>query len=265
MKAGVNGSNRASREHKFSPFARREKVSQGVARMVAKDVANRRLTPGTALPPEQEMADQYGVGRTTVREALRLLETQGLVVIRPGLGGGPVVGQPSPTDLGRTMTMFLQFAGTPYSHVLDAALNLEGMCAAAAARRCRVEGKEFFDRQMPADALELPGKGVDDATWIDLSSRFHQAVYQMMGNDVLSLVVQGIGVIFSDRAKFDEHQHWSTRDRRRVHGEHVEIGEAIRSGDADRARELTEVHFRKINTAIRRQYPRLADEAIDWR
>jgi DNA-binding FadR family transcriptional regulator len=235
-----------------------------VARLVAKAVADERLQPGTPLPPEQVMAAQYGVGRTSVREALRLLETQGLIVIRPGVGGGPVVAEPSADDFGRTMSMFLQFQGTPYSHILDGVVALEGMCAAVAAERCG-SASELFDQHMPAEVLEAPRRGLSDVAWIDQSTRFHLAIYDLMGNDALELIVKGVSFIFADRAKFDEHKGWATKDRRRIHNEHVEIADAVRRGDVERARSLTEEHFRRINAAIRRSYPRLADEAIDWR
>jgi DNA-binding FadR family transcriptional regulator len=86
-----------------------------------------------------------------------------------------------------------------------------------------------------------------------------------MGNDALKLIVKGVAFIFSDRAKFDEHKGWAAKDRKRIHAEHIEIGEAVRAGDVDLARSLAEAHFRKINASIRRSYPRLASEAIDWR
>jgi DNA-binding FadR family transcriptional regulator len=248
-----------------STVARPEKMAKTVARLVAKEVADKQLLPGTALPPEHEMAAQYGVGRTSVREALRLLETQGLIVIRPGVGGGPIVGEPSADDFGRTMSMFLQFQGTPYSHVLDGVIALEGMCAGVAAERCASAGPDLFDRHMPAEALEPPRRGLSDVAWIDQSTRFHYAIYELMGNDALTLMVKAVGFIFADRAKFDEHKGWAAKDRRRIHAEHTEIGEAVRAGDIDRARSLTESHFRKINASIRRSYPRLASEAIDWR
>jgi GntR family transcriptional repressor for pyruvate dehydrogenase complex len=248
-----------------SAIARPEKVAKAVARLVAKGVADRKLRPGTPLPPEQEMAAQYGVGRASVREALRLLETQGLIIIRPGVGGGPIVAEPSADDFGRTMSMFLQFQDTPYSHVLDGVIALEGMCAAVAAERCASGGPELFDHHMPQAALEPPRRGLSDVDWIDQSTRFHYAIYDLMGNDALTLIVKGVGFIFSDRAKFDEHKGWAAKDRKRIHAEHIEIGEAIRAGDVDLARSLAEAHFRKINASIRRSYPGLASEAIDWR
>jgi DNA-binding FadR family transcriptional regulator len=245
------------------PSARTEKISKAVARMIAREVAQKRLGPGSPLPPEQVMADQYGVGRSSIREALRLLEVQGLIVIRPGLGGGPIVGESSAHDFGKTMTLFLQIQGTQFSDVLKAVGALEGLCSALAAQRCASEGPEAFELIVPESALEPPTKS-DDPQWIEASGSFHSSLRELADNDVIELVTGAVGFIFSDRAKFDPHQQWTMKERKRVHTEHLDIAAAIKSGNAELARRLTEEHFERIQQAIRRQYPHLATEIIDW-
>jgi DNA-binding FadR family transcriptional regulator len=245
------------------PSARTEKISKAVARMIAREVAEKRLAPGSPLAPEQVMADQYGVGRSSIREALRMLEAQGLIVIRPGLGGGPIVGESSAHDFGKTMTLFLQIQGTQFSHVLKAVGALEGLCSALAAQRCASEGPQAFESIIPDSTLEPPTTS-DDPQWMDASGSFHTALRELAGNDVIKLATGAVGFIFSDRAKFDQHQKWTMKERKRVHSEHLEIAAAIKSGDAELARRLTEAHFERIQQAIRRQYPHLANEIIDW-
>src|ERR1700728_3583071 len=118
--ADVPNTNRGSPRRRLSSVSRQteittvrsEKIYKAVSRLIAREVAEKRLPPGSPLPPEHVMANQYGVGRSSVREALRILENQGLIVIRPGLGGGPIVGQSSAADFGKTMTLFLQIQGT---------------------------------------------------------------------------------------------------------------------------------------------------------
>jgi len=71
------------------------KTSEVVAFAVARDIAEHGLRSGDRLPLEAEMVEQYHVSRESLREALRLLEAQGIVSIRRGPGGGPVVGTAS--------------------------------------------------------------------------------------------------------------------------------------------------------------------------
>src|SRR4051812_18011504 len=68
------------------------KTSEIVARDVVRDISNGGLQPGDGLPSESAMLEQYGVSRESLREGLRLLEVQGLIRIRRGPGGGPIVG-----------------------------------------------------------------------------------------------------------------------------------------------------------------------------
>jgi DNA-binding GntR family transcriptional regulator len=116
---------------------------------------------------------------------------------------------------------------------------------------------------VPESALEPPTRS-DDPQWIEASGSFHSSLRQLADNDVIELVTGAVGFIFSDRAKFDPHQQWTMKERKRVHAEHLEIAAAIKSGDAELARRLTEAHFERIQQAVRRQYPHLANEIIDW-
>src|SRR5262245_10166373 len=75
---------------------------------------------GTILAHEKEMADQLGVGRATVREALRLLESRGVVRIRSGPNGGPVVRRPRPADYAGALELALQFEHATVADVVRA-------------------------------------------------------------------------------------------------------------------------------------------------
>src|SRR5581483_7525231 len=76
-----------------SVFRRNAKTSEVVALDIVRDIVARNLKPGDKLPLESELLRQYRVSRSSLREALRLLEVQGLITIRPGPGGGTVVGR----------------------------------------------------------------------------------------------------------------------------------------------------------------------------
>src|SRR5262245_55654820 len=109
------------------------KTSEVVAFAVARDIVEHGLESGDRLPLEAEMVEQYGVSRESLREALRLLEAQGIVSIRRGPGGGPVVGKASSINLARTMTLYFQLAGATYDELLGAWRALEPIAAELAA------------------------------------------------------------------------------------------------------------------------------------
>jgi DNA-binding FadR family transcriptional regulator len=238
------------------------KISQALARMIARDIAERGLEPGAKLPNEQLMAQDFGVGRNSVREALRLLEAQGMVEIRPGLRGGPVVGEPTGEDFGRTMTLFLQMKGALVADVLDAQVGLEGLLASSAAANVDAVAPSLVEAMMEASVT--PQRGLSDSDWLRAGLRFHAAVKAMVPNPVLVLVVDAVGVVLADRIRSDEHISWTLRERRRIADEHVALAEAIRDGEVEVARVLAERHQRRSNESVRRFYPGLAEELIDW-
>ncbi|MFP5306271.1 MAG: FadR/GntR family transcriptional regulator, partial [Gammaproteobacteria bacterium] len=75
---------------------RNMKTSEVVALQIVRDIVARQLKPGDKLPLEAELLKNYRVSRSSLREALRLLEVQDLISIRPGPGGGTVVGKVHP-------------------------------------------------------------------------------------------------------------------------------------------------------------------------
>ena len=82
---------------------RRAKISQIVAAEIVRFVVDEQLREGDRLPTESEMLEQFGVGRGSLREALRLLEAYGLISIRQGQNGGPVLATLRAEDVARTL------------------------------------------------------------------------------------------------------------------------------------------------------------------
>src|SRR5580698_10367642 len=93
------------------PVRRTTKVAEAVAREIVQDVAQNQLPPGTRLRSESQALAHYRVSRGSMREALRMLEDLGLVTIRPGPFGGPVVSQITPRNYARTSTFYFHVLG----------------------------------------------------------------------------------------------------------------------------------------------------------
>src|SRR5216684_960606 len=94
-----------------SPVRRAEKLSQVVAREIVRDMKG--LKAAAMLPQESVMLERYRVGRASLREALRILEVHGLIVIRAGPGGGPMVAPVRTRD-------FARMTSPPTCEALDA-------------------------------------------------------------------------------------------------------------------------------------------------
>ncbi|HNI35288.1 MAG TPA: GntR family transcriptional regulator, partial [Microthrixaceae bacterium] len=83
-------------------------------------ILNGELAEGERLPVEDDLVEQFGVARSTLREALRVLESQGLITIRRGRGGGPVVTHPDLAPISMALAVSLQLQGTTVADLDEA-------------------------------------------------------------------------------------------------------------------------------------------------
>ena len=99
--------------------ARPPKAAMLVAQRIIRDVISAQLKPGDLLLPERTMLERYQTGRGTLREALRLLEFQGVISLKPGPRGGPVLQRPSATHLASTLVLLLQLKEAPFRSIVE--------------------------------------------------------------------------------------------------------------------------------------------------
>ena len=143
------------------------------------------------LPSEAVMMEGYGVGRNSVREALRILEIHGLIKIKPGPRGGPVVARVSSGDLARSVSLFFHALGATFGDLLNARLIVEPLMARLAAETITPESKEALSASLTRH--DEAGTHEDDAA----SAGFHVTVNGLSGNPVLDLMSQALIQIYS--------------------------------------------------------------------
>jgi len=103
------------------PRPRGRKRAEQVAFGIVQKIVARGQQAGDKLPHEAEMLAEYGVSRSSLREALRLLEVQGLVTIRPGRrGSGTEVGRIDPANLAGTLVLYLMMQRVNMNQLLEA-------------------------------------------------------------------------------------------------------------------------------------------------
>ena len=130
---------RAGRPDSSSPSppatgsTRTPKRAETVARAITRDIIRDGRQPGDPLPPEATMLAQYNVSRESLREALRLLEVQGLVAIRRGPAEGRRSCTVDPANLGRVSTLYYHLAGATYRELWEAWVLAESLLAERAA------------------------------------------------------------------------------------------------------------------------------------
>jgi len=162
------------------------KMAELVSDRLRRQIIRGDLSTGDALPPESALMARFGVSRPTLREAFRVLESDGLITVRRGAHGGARVQVPNGDIAGRYAGLLLEFRRTTLADVYSARILVEPSCAALLAQRCTPANLERLraavDRERDPDGLD------DAATLIRRHSEFHDLVVELTGNKTLSLL-----------------------------------------------------------------------------
>jgi DNA-binding FadR family transcriptional regulator len=235
---------------------RSSKVSENLARDIVRRIGEDRLVPGSQLPSEAQMLEEYDVGRSSLREALRILEVHGLITIKSGPQGGPIVQPIDPGDFGRMATLYFQVGRMTFRELIEARLVMEPVMARLAAER---RDPEEVERLLEAS---MNGNSSDDTIYLRRSADFHRLVAGMSGNAILNLFCLSLEDIFHDRVSG---LLFPVSRRRDVVKAHRLIAEAIASGEAAEAERLMREHMMQYADYVAKRHPAILDEVVDWR
>jgi GntR family transcriptional repressor for pyruvate dehydrogenase complex len=237
---------------------RTEKISEVIAREIVKD--SRGLPPGTMLPSEAKLLEKYQVGRASLREALRLLEVQGLIVIRPGPGGGPMIAEADSVHFGRMASLYFHLAEATYRDTMDARLILEPIVAGLIATEQNPADMAALERY-----LEDHADGAEDSSGAfaeeERSLEFHAMLMSMSGNPVITLLVRALQDLHIDRWTVNrghsEHRH----DADEVHRQ---IVRAILDGRAAQVEQIMREHIQEFIDYEVEHNPRHLEATVSW-
>jgi GntR family transcriptional regulator, transcriptional repressor for pyruvate dehydrogenase complex len=240
----------------IGPEARRRLSARRTAEIVAdelrRQIIDGELSDGDLLPRQEVLVEQFNVSLVSLREALRILETEGLVSVRRGNRGGAVVHAPAKASAAYMLGLLLQSDYVPLADLGTALQELDPMCAALAAKRPdRGETlvpklKELNDAM--AEHIE------DGARFTEIGGQFHDEIVRGCGNHTMIAVVGSLETLWNSHL-----QHWA--DRSEARGEYPSMGkrriamnvhnkltDAIEAGDAERARRLAARHLADTQT-----------------
>lgn len=235
------------------------KTAEAFARDLVHVIVSQGLTTGDKLPSEAVMLEEFGLSRESLREGLRLLEVQGLITIRRGPGGGPIVGHLDPASLGRTSTLYYHLAGGTYAELLEAWVVSEVTLAERAARNP--------DRDAVRAAMEpylaLPPEDDEDITGFVLShSHFHSVLASLAENRVLEMMLQTVGQIVTHHVL----GHADPRhDRATIEADHMAIAQAVAAGAPQKAGKAMERHVTTMIEVYKEHLGAQLHDFIDWR
>ena len=162
------------------------KAHEVVADRLRQQIVSGELTEGQRLPPEEELTAQFGVARTTLREALRVLESQGLIAIKRGRGGGPLVTHPNVEPIAMALAVTLQIQGTTIGDLDTARQLIEPQIAARLAAH-----HADADLAVLAAAVDLAADAADRSDGIAFglaAANVHETLMTLSGNNTLTTI-----------------------------------------------------------------------------
>jgi GntR family transcriptional repressor for pyruvate dehydrogenase complex len=228
-----------------------------VAQRIVDEIVDEGLEPGAPLLPERVMLPRYEVARGTLRESLRILETYGLITIKTGPGGGPVVADAGSRPLASVIALVLQMSHTSFRSIVDARLQLEPLLAKEAAERRSEE-----DLAALRDSIEEMRAAIDDVgEFLEHNHVFHSAVAAASKNPVLFNMVASLNWIQDGTAVGID---YAAKTRHAIIAAHRRIYQAIEAGDAEMAEAAMRIHIGEFADHAERHYAHVLDAPLRW-
>ncbi|MFJ4038411.1 FadR/GntR family transcriptional regulator [Microbacterium sp. NPDC090007] len=220
---------------------------QVVLERIEADLREGRLAPGDRLTPERELASQLGVGRSSVREAVRVLEVLG--VVRTATGSGPTAGAMIVTTPRGGLAAFLRLQVAAHGFPLTDVVRTRVVLECDVAERLARTDADLTEVSGILDAMDADPLAPEE--FLALDARFHQALAEASGNAVVSAMMAGL------RSSIEEYTQagaarlasWPTMADR-LRREHRRIVDAVARGEADAARACVRAHITDYFTDV---------------
>ena len=228
----------------------RRKVYELVAQRLVDDIAARRLKPGEPLPAERQLTETLSVGRSSIREALRMLESRGLIA---SVGHGTFVVAEYGNPLNASLALLMEMGDGDLRQLFEVRKVLEVEMAGLAAARRSHEDVERMQR-----AIEAMDEGLASAErYIAGDLEFHQSVVAATGNRIARSMMHAIRDVMR-RALLSIYRIPGSPERSMQ--EHRQILEAVVAGRPDEARARMREHLLRVEGEIESSSPLVASE-----
>jgi DNA-binding FadR family transcriptional regulator len=219
------------------PPVRTSKSGALVAANIRRMIVQGEISEGEVLPPEAALTERFDVSRPTLREAFRILESEGLISVRRGARGGARVHPPSESVAAKYTAAVLQAKGETVAGYFQARAVIEAPAAAMLAGR--------RDRKSIANELQAM---LDEADITDphFFPRFHRRVVELAGNNTLMLLavmLEHIGDIVSEQFMVADMPETAQAGPRRALRSYNKLVDLIRAGNVEEAQTFWRGHL----------------------
>ncbi len=220
----------------------KKRYSEQVSQLIYEKIANMELKPGERLPTERELAQDFQVSRTVIREAIRELELSGLVTVKKGAKGGIFIDTSYHRPLMNSLERLVSTGRVTVSHILEARMLIEPHITVEATLKSRKKDLAALEK-----LLEESSRNLDDVKLLKRNNfRFHILIGQASENPIFSIfmssvmeILQKLSVNFLDLDA-----------ERSFLASHEKIFRAMKGKDVAKVKRLIENDIRIVDTSF---------------
>lgn len=224
---------------------KQNKAYQDVVEQIQEAIMEGSLKPGSLLPAERELKEQFGISRGTLREALRVLEQKGLIEIRTGVAGGSVIREVNSENLSDNLGLLIRNRAVSLRDLAEFREGMEGSVAALAAQRATEPDRSQLERLLvEAEGHLKEGRKGWDA-FVRTDEQIHLALARISGNQLFIAVLTS--VYHNIHTYYENYLPWNKALLQENFDDLRNIVAAVSEGDAERAREMALGHVLRFN------------------
>jgi GntR family transcriptional repressor for pyruvate dehydrogenase complex len=244
--------------------ARRREKPEQIADELRRLIIAGELDEGDSLGHEPELIERFGVSRPSLREALRILEAEGLISVVRGVLGGVVVHRPDQRLTARTAALVLQTRNVSLADVFDARTIIEPAAVRLVASGRGRRGSARRLRELIAEQEEV----IDDPEAFGrANARFHEELVAMAGNQTLTIVAEMLNEVVARAvtavSQSDADGDESTATRRRGVRSQERLAALVEAGEADAAEEHWRTHMTVVGRVMLGQRAKTVIDLLD--
>ncbi len=219
------------------------RISENIVEQIRSAILDGELKIGDQLPPEKEFAKHFGVSKSSLREAYRVLEAYGLLEIRQGMSGGAFIKEVDLTTVKDSLVNYFFFQNPGLRNYTQIRTFIEPQVIKICAEKITAKEIEYFENNILAMEQEADGKRFIS----DLDIAFHKKIVDITGNKIISLIVESIQTALINIKQI---VHTDEHFLKMVCRDHKKIVAALREHDPERASKAMLDHINEVERGM---------------
>jgi GntR family transcriptional regulator, transcriptional repressor for pyruvate dehydrogenase complex len=225
--------------------ARQNRIFQDVVEQIQEAIIDGQLKVGDRLPSERDLKEMLQTSRSTLREALRVLEQKGLIEIKLGMGGGAVVKKVTSDLVAESLDLLIRSNQVSLKHIAEFRERVEGDVVRLATSRLTESDLDVLEKLLD-DSRQCLARGVDGVPdFLSADQQVHQYFAKITGNPIYISLFKTMHD--NIRRYFDELLFREESEMRENLQDLENVVAAMKKGDADTACRIVRTHVRRFN------------------